>query len=383
MQPASHSSLNGYIPLGHLEVMASAPAVKEGRLWRITEHGDRLYVPAMAKFNLVRKHHDEIGHPGFERTFELLGREFWFPKVRRFVRKYTAACMQCAFAKGGYGKGCLHPIEKRAVPFDTVHVDHLGPFVKSARRHSYILMVIDAFTKFTIAKPTRTLSSVEVIEQLRWIFGEFGYPRRIISDQGLAFTSRAFAGFLAEKGVRHVKNAIATPRANGQVERPNRTIIEALTTSAGSGARWDEQQEQGFTLGGYSPADLLFSYHNGLVPDLTAESSGTAQAGEEKLLAARRNAKENLAESSRRMKARYDKRRKVATEYKVLPNDRYEIISLQGVKGYKRFKAVVAVDALRRYQSGACAGGVVSGDDSSDGDIAESGRQDLIDLLES
>lgn len=39
-------------------------------------------------------------------------------------------------------------------------------------------MVIDAFTKFIIAKPTRTLSSVETIEHLRWIFGEFGYPRR-------------------------------------------------------------------------------------------------------------------------------------------------------------------------------------------------------------
>lgn len=52
-----------------------------------------------------------------------------------------------------------------------------------------------------------------------------------------------------------------------------------------------------------------------------------------------------------------------------------------GVRGYKRFKAVVAADALRRYQSGACVNGAESGGDSSDSEIERSGRQDLIDLL--
>lgn len=65
--------------------------MKDGRLRRITAHGDRLYVPAMARFNLVRKHHDEIGVPGFKRSFELIRREFWFPKMRRFIRKCAAA----------------------------------------------------------------------------------------------------------------------------------------------------------------------------------------------------------------------------------------------------------------------------------------------------
>lgn len=45
---------------------------------------------------------------------------------------------------------------------------------------------------------------------------------------------------LAEKGIKHVQNAVATPRAIGQVERLNRTIIETLTASAEGEARWDE-----------------------------------------------------------------------------------------------------------------------------------------------
>ncbi|KAJ8985502.1 hypothetical protein NQ317_015044 [Molorchus minor] len=60
---------------------------------------------------------------------------------------------------------------------------------------------------------------------------------------------------------------------------------------------------------------------------------------------------------------KYDEPYRIAN---VLPNDRYEINCLQGAKGYKRFKA----SALRRYQSGACVGGVTSSDESSDDNVA-------------
>ena len=84
------------------------------------------------------------------------------------------------------------------------------------------------------------LISSEANARLREIFSEFGYPRRIVSDRGLAFISKLFKDFVADRGVRHVLNAIATPRANGQVERANRTIVQALATSAESEGRWDE-----------------------------------------------------------------------------------------------------------------------------------------------
>ena len=207
--------------------------VCDGRLYRRTLEGNRLHVPAMARFHLLRKHHDEVGHPGADLRLKLLKETYWFPRMGRFLRKYVGACMHCAFGKGGYGRreGLLHPLAKPSIPFDTVHVDHLGPFAKSTRGNSYILMVVDGFTKSTVARATRSLRSSEAVEKLREIFGEFGYPRRLISDRGLAFTSKAFAEFLVGRGVKHVHNAVATPRANGQVERQNRTIIEAIGAS--------------------------------------------------------------------------------------------------------------------------------------------------------
>ena len=123
------------------------------------------------------------------------------------------------------GEGWLHPIGRRAIPFDTVYIDHVGPFVQRVKGNACVLVLIGGFTKFVLARALRSLRSSEAVVRLRKIFSEYGYPRRIISDRGLAFTSRVFKDFVTDKGVKHVLNTVATPRANGRVERSNRTII--------------------------------------------------------------------------------------------------------------------------------------------------------------
>ena len=75
--------------------------------------------------------------------------------------------------------------------------------------------MVAAVTNLTM---DRALRSAEAVEKLQ-IFGEYGYHKRLISDRGLAFTRKAFAEFQVRRGVKHVLNAIATCRANGQVER--------------------------------------------------------------------------------------------------------------------------------------------------------------------
>ncbi|CAH1990254.1 unnamed protein product [Acanthoscelides obtectus] len=58
---------------------------------------------------------------------------------------------------------------------------------------------------------------------------------------------------------------------------------------------------------------------------------------------------------------------------KVLGNDRYEITSLEGLKGYKRFRAIVAADSLREWK-----GGVI---DISEIESEVNSTDELIDLL--
>ncbi|GJQ73143.1 hypothetical protein Trydic_g1770 [Trypoxylus dichotomus] len=198
----------------------------------------------------------------------------------RFVCKYVTAYLNYGFGKSEYGRaeGYLHPVRKVAIPFGMVHIDHVGPF-------SYILVLVDAFTKFTLAKPTRILGSAEAIIKLREVFSEYGYPRRIISDRGLAFTSKAFASFVADHGVKHLLNAIATPRANGQCKRQNRTIVDALTAGVQHETEWGQKfpeviwgMKQSINANtGMSPVQLLFAHGAGRLVDLAEGVQKAAQ----------------------------------------------------------------------------------------------------------
>lgn len=82
-------------------------------------------------------------------------------------------------------------------------------------------------------------------------------------------------------------NAIATPRANGQVERVNRTLTEAITASAETEVLWDETLPQiawGINNTVHSttkqnPSDLMFAFTGGAVYlDLLARSRGEKRA---------------------------------------------------------------------------------------------------------
>lgn len=88
-------------------------------------------------------------------------------------------------------------------------------------------------------KNTKSQTSIRVFREY---FGIFGVPRRIITDRGTSFTSESFKTFVTERNIKHVLNAVSNPRANGQVERYNRTLVESLTAKCIGSAenKWDE-----------------------------------------------------------------------------------------------------------------------------------------------
>lgn len=395
--------------------------VKDGLLYRKALAAELFVIPKLAKWSLLQKYHDQIGHPGFEKCEKAIKTQFWFPGMTRFIRKYIQSCLQCAYGKGNHGRleGELHPIEKVPTPMHTLHADHLGPFVKTRQGNVYVLVVVDAFTKFVFAKPVKNCSSLETIKQLKEIIALFGNPHRIITDRGVAFTSRHFKQFSEEAQFRHVLNAIASPRSNGQVERVNRTLLNGLNTMSESECTWDTKlsdivwgiNNTPNATTGIPPFKLMFSHSNSRLP---AYPSGEPESFESQVQALhdrRDTAKLRIDRNMTLMKKRFDRNHKRSTKYcvgqlvlwkdgisrdptarvtrklnglytgpykvtKAEQNiDRYEITSIKGMKGYRRFNAVVRGETLRHYKS--------SVSDDSSGSDREVDRDDLIDLLES
>lgn len=218
--------------------------------------------------------HDDVGHCGFERTLQRIKNHYWFKKMRRFVKKYVSSCLEYAHHKmpGGKREGELHPIEKVSTPFHTLHADHLGPFIKSKKGNCHLLIKVDGFTKYVCINPVKDTKSVTSVKVMKQYISYFGVPTRLITDRGTSFTSKIFQDFVKTYSIKHIQNAVATPRANGQVERFNRTMLEALATSnhGRDDKLWDERVPD-IQIGinttkhkttSKSPSELLFGYNN-------------------------------------------------------------------------------------------------------------------------
>ncbi|XP_039496339.1 uncharacterized protein LOC120454862 isoform X2 [Drosophila santomea] len=217
-----------------------------GRLYRKHNNKHLWVVPKQLRYRILVECHDNAGHMSTDKTISRIINQFWFPRMRNYVKGYINSCVGCSLYKqrGGRQEGQYHYDNIKPVPFATVHIDHLGPFPRSSKRNEHILVIVDAYTKFTIIRAVKSTATRHVIEIVRDVCSYVGMPERIVTDRGTAFTSKDFEKFCREHNVKHVLNAVSTPRANGHAERTNRIILSMLLPTVENEKRWDEKLNQ-------------------------------------------------------------------------------------------------------------------------------------------
>lgn len=201
----------------------------------------RMYVPVCARIRLLIIFHDEQFHIGMEKTYDTLRQYFWFPNMRHFVDEYVRKCITCTTRKRFAEKpqGLLYPIDKHPVPFHTIHMDCLGPFVtKSSSGHSAILILVDAFTKYCLLYPLLRLTADEIKEHTFNFISLFGTPTRIIADAGSCFTGIPARELFATWCIEFHATTPQTHRSNGQVERYMRTVANMLRVDIKNKSEW-------------------------------------------------------------------------------------------------------------------------------------------------
>lgn len=127
---------------------------------------------------------------------------------------------------------------KAMSPFESFCIDFKGPLPSSSSSKSYILTIVDLFSRFLFAYPCRAMSSSTVINCLSHLFSIFGLPAYIHSDSGASFMSFELKRFLTDLGVTTPYNS----RGNSQCERYNAVIYEVEQCSTCSGKPQLEDQ---------------------------------------------------------------------------------------------------------------------------------------------
>lgn len=76
--------------------------------------------------------------------------------------------------------------------------------------------------------PVKSTTAKDVISKLEIQKSIFGNPAQIISDRGSAFTSNEYQDYCKNEGIRSICVTTGLPKANGQIERLNRTIVPVI-----------------------------------------------------------------------------------------------------------------------------------------------------------
>jgi hypothetical protein len=107
-------------------------------------------------------------------------------------------------------------------------LDAVGPFRTATGGYKHILVAIDKFTKWIDVRPVAKVTSEEAVKFIGDIEHYFGVPNRIITDLGTTITGSVFWDFCQDNLIDVDYSSVAHPWCNGQVERANGMVLQAL-----------------------------------------------------------------------------------------------------------------------------------------------------------
>ncbi|CAG8641326.1 2328_t:CDS:2, partial [Paraglomus occultum] len=219
---------------------------------------------------IIRSIHDGVaaGHLGVKITCKKIKERYWWPGINKMVQEYISTCVPCQKEKKPEKPKDIYPIIAER-PFQIIGIDHVGPLHETKEGYLYLIVAQDYFTKWPMAKATKTTNTDEALEFLQEICATYGAPEQIISDRGSAFISEKWKTTLPQWGIKHTPTTAANPQANGQVERFNQTLVKMLRKRTGvRKTTWAERLP--FVLWDYrtsvqatmerTPSELLYGY---------------------------------------------------------------------------------------------------------------------------
>ena len=101
-----------------------------------------------------------------------------------------------------------------------------------------MVIAADYYNRWPEAEITKDITSGRIINWLDRLFMRFGISEKLTSDNGRQFVLAEFKDYLKSRGINHLTTTPYWPRANGMVERLNRSFQSAWDASCLSGLNW-------------------------------------------------------------------------------------------------------------------------------------------------
>jgi hypothetical protein len=170
-----------------------------------------------------------VGHWGVEETLKRVQAHQKWDFQRQHVTRFVKQCPVCQ--KLSVLKPC---IETRPFTLATYrkgqryYVDTIGPLPATAKGNQFILVVIDAFTRYVELAATESTDAAAAADALTSVFARLGVPEEMVSDRGTQFINELIAAYCKLAKINHIMTTAHSKEENGMVERANKEVMRHL-----------------------------------------------------------------------------------------------------------------------------------------------------------
>jgi hypothetical protein len=210
----------------------------------------RVYVPAVdeLKTTIIREFHDckTAGHMGYQKTYDRIARQFYWPNQYIDVKLYVRSCLTCQSTKAQNRRlaGLLRPLPIPKRKWQVVTMDFIVQLPRSKRGYDAVYVVVDKYSKRAYFIPTHTTATA--VDTARLFFehivcGGHGIPESIVSDRDSKFTSKFWESLWKLLDTNLAMSTANHPQTDGQTEIMNRTLEQMLRAYISLNQdNWDE-----------------------------------------------------------------------------------------------------------------------------------------------
>jgi len=138
-----------------------------------------------------------MGHWGHALTKRRLND---FSVTDRMITEFIQQCPCCQVMSRLHIQIKIHRASYN--PFEMLHLDHIGPLRTDVNGSMFILVIIDAFSRWVELYPTKTMMAAETASCIFQHFGRFGTPEMVHTDRGTAFHNELVEELLRLSGTK-------------------------------------------------------------------------------------------------------------------------------------------------------------------------------------